>query len=137
MGTELTYPKLPDGKPWNLKNKIRIKIGYSPTIYGTSQNTIMRFAEDLQQSEIDEVDALMSDPNTAQDPNAPWITGNSCRIKDIYKHKGTFETNAGYTCEIFYDDVLGEIVLQFNQLLNNPAKNDVEAAFADLFTWDV
>jgi hypothetical protein len=143
MATKLTYPPLPDGYRWNLLNKIFIKTGYWPGTSTTSNFTYIHFIEDLTAPEIALVDGLMASPNTVQDPGMVEIAGNSATIKDIWEFKSDFETDAGRTCEIFYGEsvpdsgVFDLIHLKFHEILNNPAKNAVESAYGNLFTWDV
>lgn len=102
MATKLSYPKLPDGYGWNLSNKIRMKIGKKPGISSTANTTYINFDEDLIQAEIDIVDAIMDDPNTAQEPIESTITDNSYIIKDIWDWRQELETTTGINFAIGY-----------------------------------
>jgi hypothetical protein len=104
MPTKLTYPKLPDGYGWNLSNKIRMKIGYKNYISSNANtNTYIHFPDnDLTQDEIDQVDAIMADPNTAQDPIQSTIEENAYHIKDIWDWRSELETTTGINFAIGY-----------------------------------
>jgi hypothetical protein len=140
MPTELTYPKLPDGYGWNLSNKIRMRIGYNTTISSTANNTYIRFAEDLVQAEIDQVDAFMVDPDAAQNPIESTIEENSYVIKDIWEWRQELETTTGINFAIGYKssgtfgskvyDLIVLVPMDANYeneiALTNPQKNSVQ-----------
>jgi hypothetical protein len=151
MATKLTYPKLPDGYRWNLKNKIHIQSGYWSTISETSGQTIIRFAEDLIQTEIDKVDALMASPSTACSPIIYGPANSRLIIPDIWEHRVDLETAFGYNIAISYrqsvsppdPNALDQIVLQptdptylSHLLMTNPLRNALENALSDQWYWE-
>ena len=119
MGTKLTYPPLSnDGKRFNVTQKIFYKIGYITHTYTTSQITVFLFEEDLTPEEIADVDAIMSNPNTAQDPIQFAMSGNRLIVRDILDWKDEIEAAVGFNVAITYrksglkGDVFDELVLQ-------------------------
>ena len=118
MATKLTYPALPPGYRWNLLNKIRMKIGKYPGTSTTGLGTHIIFVEDLDQADIDAVDAIMADPYTAQNSIEFAMSGNRLIVKDVWFWRDQVEADAGFNVAITYRDsgfkgVLDdEIVLQ-------------------------
>lgn len=118
MGTKLTYPVLPDGYRWNLLNKINYKIGKWPATATTGLGTHINFIEDLTAQEIDDVNTIMAEPNTAQN-SIEFVSANNRKIvKDIWEWRDQIETECGFNVAISYrssglkGDALDEIVLQ-------------------------
>jgi hypothetical protein len=150
MGTKLTYPKLPDGYRWNLLNKINYKIGKWPATATTGSGTHLNFIEDLTAQEIDDVDAIMADENTAQDPIILGPVNSRLIVPDVYDHRATLEANFGYNVAITYrpsgafePGVNDEIVLQptdptyqAHLLMTNPLRNALENTLIDLWYWE-
>jgi hypothetical protein len=150
MSTKLSYPKLPDGYRWNLLNKIRMATGYWPGTWTTGTNTYLEFHEDLNQSEIDTVDAIMASPESACDPVEFAITGNTYIVKDIWNYRAQIEAACGFNVAIGYKasetppdpGALDLIVLQPTdptyqavKILTNPEKNALENAIIALGGW--
>jgi hypothetical protein len=137
MSTKLTYPPLPDGYRWNLLNKINMKIGKWPGTTTTGNATHISFIEDLTPQEIADVNAIMADPNTAQNPVEFTEPDNRYVLKDIEVYREQLETAVGFQVAISYKssgtfgaNVYDEIVLQpvtpdyqEELVLTNPQKN--------------
>jgi len=145
MGTKLTYPKLPDGYRWNLLNKINYKIGKWPATATTSLGTGLAFIEDLTAQEIADVDAIMADPNTAQNSIEFASANNRKIVKDIWDWRDQIETECGFNVAISYrssglkGDTLDEIVLQgtdptyqSEKLLTNTDRRNLQSALENL-----
>ena len=150
MATRLVYPPLPDGYRWNLCTKIEYKIGKRPSTGTNGRETWLKWDEDLSAQEITDVDAIMADPNTAQDPIIFQSTGNTFILKDVEVWKAELEVAVGFEVAITYRSsgnkgagVLDEIVLQPTdptyqaiKILTNPQKNALVNAVADLGSWE-
>ena len=151
MPTKLPYPKLPDGYRWNLKNKIYIQTGYWATISETSSQTVIRFAEDLIQTERDKVDALMASPSTACSPIIYGPANSRLIIPDVWERRVALETAFGYNIAISYrqspsppdPNALDEIVLQptdstylSHLIMTNPLRNALESALSGQWYWE-
>ena len=150
MGTRLTYPPLPDGYRWNILQKIYLKIGKWPGSATTSSETIFNFIEDLSAQEITDVDDLIGDGSTCQDPIKFGIINNTYILKDVYEYRDQLEADAGYNIAITYRSsgtisgtVYDEIVLQPTdptyqavKILTNPQKNALASAVENLGRWE-
>ena len=145
MGTKLSYPPLPDGYRWNLLNKINYKIGKWPGTATTGNATHLNFIEDLTQDEIDRVNTIMADPNTAQNSIEFAMSGNRLIVKDIWDWRDQIETEAGFNVAITYrssglkGDAFDEIVIQgtdptyqAEKILTNTDKRNLLAAVEGL-----
>ena len=150
MGTKLVYPLLPDEYRWNLLNKISYKIGKWPGTSSNSTQTKITFEEDLTPQEIADVDAIMADPDTAQDPIIFQSTGNTYVIKDTWEYRAELIANIGFEVAITYRSsgifgpkVNDQIIVQPTdptyqaiRILTNPQKNALVNAVADLGAWE-
>jgi hypothetical protein len=149
MPTTLTYDPLPDGYNWNLREKIRLKIGYFPAHSRTTSHSYLNFDEDLTQQQIDDVDAIVGDGTNAQDPIEFATVNNTFILKDVHDWRDQLETDAGFEIAITYrqsgnkGDRYDEIVLQATdptyqaqRILTNPQKNALENAVANLGRWE-
>lgn len=145
MGTDLTYPPLPDGYRWNLLNKINYKIGKWPGTSTNANRTILRFIEDLTPQEIADVDAIIGDGSTCQDPIQFATQNNRKIVKDIWEWRDQIEAEAGFNVAISYrssglkGDALDEIVLQgtdptyqAEKILTNTDKRNLQNALENL-----
>lgn len=118
MSTKLTYSPLPNGYRWNLLNKINYKIGKWPGTATTRTETKLIFVEDLTAQEITDVDAIMADPDTAQNSIEFASANNRKVVKDIWDWRDQIETECGFNVAISYrssglkGEVQDEIVLQ-------------------------
>ena len=118
MSTKLEYTKLPDGYRWNLLNKIHMKIGKWPGTSTTRTKTYLVFVEDLDQADIDAVDAIMASPASACDAIQFTSSGNRLIVKDIWDWRDQIETETGFNIAITYrssglkGNAMDEIVLQ-------------------------
>jgi hypothetical protein len=102
MGTKLTYPRLPAGYGWNVRRKILYKTGYWCGGYSTATNTYFMFQEDLTPQEITDVDTLIGDGSTCQDPVKFVSSGNRIIIKCIPEWLPELEAEAGFNIAITY-----------------------------------
>ena len=150
MATKLTFPLLPVGSRWNLMTKIEYKIGKRPSSSTNARETSLTFADDLTPQEIIDVNAIMADPNTAQDPIVFAVQNNTYILQDVWEWRVKVETEAGYEIAITYGSsgnkgpgVLDEIVLQPTdptyqavRILNNPQKNALVNAIENLGRWE-
>ena len=145
MGTKLSYPPLPDGYRWNLLNKINYKIGKWPGTATTGNATNLHFIEDLTAQEIDDVNAIMADANTAQNSIEFASANNRKIVKDIWEWRDQIETEAGFNVAITYrssglkGDALDEIVLQgtdptyqAEKILTNTDRRNLQSALENL-----
>ena len=119
MGTTLEYPPLPQGKRWNVIQKISLKTGYWPGTYTTSQKTVFQFIEDLTPQEQIDVDLIIGDGGTCQDPIVFTSLNNTYILKDVFDWHAELEANTGFNIALSYrssgtygPDVYDEIVLQ-------------------------
>jgi len=96
----LVYDPLPEGYGWNLSNKIHRDTGEWSTISSTSSHTYIRFDNDLEQWQVDAVDALVADIN-AQNPEI-GVEGNTYVIKDIWEWRAQLESLTGIKFFITY-----------------------------------
>ena len=147
MSTKLTYPKLPAGYRWNIRQKIRLLTGYWCGSYTTATNTYFGFTEDLTPQEITDIDTLIGDGSTCQDPVKFVLSGNRIIIKCIPEWLPKLEARAGFNIALTYQlsgdkgDNPGhpdEIVLQavdptyqMEKILTQPEKR----AFMDAVEW--
>ena len=146
MATKLTYPPLSnDGNRYNVTQKIFYKIGYITHTYTTSQITVFLFEEDLTPEEIAEVDAIMADPNTAQDSIQFAMIGNRLIVRNILDWKDEIEAACGFNVSITFrrsglkGNSFDELVLQgtdptyqMEKILTNTNKRDFLAAVEGL-----
>lgn len=145
MGTKLTYPPLPDGYRWNLLNKIHMKTSYWPGTSTTTSETKLNFIEDLTAQEITDVDTIVGDGSTCQDPVIFAMINNKYIIKDVWEWRDQVEADAGFQVAITYrssglkGDALDEIVVQptdptyqAERIMTNPQKNNLLGALEDL-----
>jgi hypothetical protein len=102
MPTTLTYSPLPDGYRWNLLQRINLKTGYWPGTSTTSSYTYIKFIEDLTQQEIDDVNAIVGDGTTCQDPVKFASQNNRIIIKDVWEWRDQLEADAGFNVAITY-----------------------------------
>lgn len=139
MPTKLSYPPLPEGYRWNLLNKINMKIGKWPGTSTTGNATYLNFIEDLTPQEITDVDTIVGDGSTCQDPVVGVIADNHYVLKDIWEWRGELETATGINFALTYrssgtfgPNVYDEIIVQpvdptyqTERDLTNPEKNTV------------
>jgi hypothetical protein len=103
MGTKLTYPKLPSGYRWNIRQKIRLKTGYWCGSYTNANGTYFMFQEDLTPQEEADVDALIGDGSTCQDSVKFVSANNRIIIKCIPEWLPELEAEAGFNIALTYD----------------------------------
>ena len=145
MATKLTYPALPDGKRWNMINKINMAIGKWPGTYTNSRDTVIIFGEDLIQTEIDKVDAIMADPDTACDSVEFASANNRKIVKKIWEYRDEIETACGFNVAITlrqsglkgtdYDEIViqgTDPTYQMEKLLTNTDRRNLQNALIDL-----
>ena len=147
MGTKLTYPKLPAGYRWNIRQKIRLKTGYWCRSYTTADATYFMFQEDLTPQEETDIGTIIGDGSTCQDPVKFVSQNNRIIIKCIPEWLPELEAEAGFNIALTYQlsgskgDNPGhpdEIVLQavdptyqMEKILTSPQKK----AFVDAVEW--
>jgi hypothetical protein len=145
MATKLTYPRLPDGYYWNLRNKIFYKIGKRAKTRTTGQATYIEFVEDLTPQEEADVNAIMASPSTACDSIEFASANNRKIVKDIWDWRDQIETACGFNVAITYrssglkGNANDEIVIQgtdptyqMEKLLTNTDRRNLQNALIDL-----
>ena len=157
MATKLTYPKIPidTGENrakywrWNLLQRIRYKTGKHCRT-STTGVTYIYFDEDLSQAEIDIVNQIMSDYETACAPITFAIQNNTYILRDIYEWKDWFEQQIGFNVIITFrssgqygGEVLDEIVIQatdptyqFEKILTNQDKKAITDTLQSMWYWE-
>lgn len=144
MATKLTYPKLPSGYRWNVRQRIRLKTGYWCGSYTTANNTYFNFTEDLTEQEKTDVNNIIGDGSTCQDSIEFALVNNRIIIKCIPEWLSELEAQAGFNIALTYrlsgskgtnpghpDEIVLQAVdptYQMEKILTNPEKNDFIAA---------
>ena len=146
MGTKLEFNPLPEGYRFNLLNKIYMKTGFWPATSTTSSKTYLNFIEDLTAQQITDVENIIGDGSTCQNPIVFALSNNRYIIKDIWEYRADIEAEVGFNVAITYrssgtygSDVYDEIVVQPTDptyqaqlIMTNPQKNTLLGALEDL-----
>ena len=149
--TELSFPKLPEVRlgMWSARQKITYKTGYTPTMWGDSQNTYTRFAEDLTPQQVTDVTAIMNNPNVQGPDVNLQIMNNTYVLRDIWVWKDWIAAESGIDFSIWWRESgsfpgqMDEIVFiptdpthTMQRLLINPQKNALVSAIETGSGWE-
>jgi hypothetical protein len=145
MPTDLTYPYIGEGYKWNLLYKIYLKTGYWCDHVGQKPvSSILKFDEDLTPQEKTDVNTIVGDGSTCQDPIKFATANNKFIIKDVYWWRNQIETAVGFNVAVSYQKSGShpeedEIVLQptdptyqMEKILTQNQKNQLRSALEDL-----
>jgi hypothetical protein len=103
----LTFPALPKGYGWNLRQKIQLKLGLKDGQVHLNTNpngSELLFEVDLTEAQKAAAKEIMADPESAQEaPPELIIPGNNFVIKDLYYYKAQLEADTGYQLQVYYE----------------------------------
>jgi hypothetical protein len=102
MATKLTYPRLPDGKIWNLIARIDYKIGKWLGTWSNRTSTHLISQEDLTPQEETDINTIVGDGSTCQDPIQFALVNNRIIMKCLPDFLPELEVEAGFNIAMTY-----------------------------------